>query len=150
MKFEKEIKQTRAFRSKHERAMVNLLYTGMWVEHNIKTFLARFDITSQQYNVLRILKGQHPNAVSTKEIKLRMLDKNSDTSRLVTRLLKNNLVCQAWSRNDKRKVDVCISAKGIRLLATIKKNSLRMEKIMHTLSAVEINHLNRLLDKLRG
>ena len=75
MIIEEEIKQTK-FRNAQHKAMLNLFYTASWLESKNKDFFKKFDITNQQFNILRILRGQHPNKISGVEIKSRMLDKN--------------------------------------------------------------------------
>ena len=91
MGIEQEIHQ-QTFRNTRQKAMVNLLYTYGWAIEQIKNFLAQEDITHQQFNILRILRGAHPNPLSTLQIRERMLDKMSDTSRIVDRLIVKDLV----------------------------------------------------------
>ena len=99
MKIEEEIKQPK-FRSTHQKALLILLYTASWVQGNQQHFFRSFKITAQQFNILRILKGQHPSAISATEIKSRMLDKNSDVSRLLDRLVRKNLITKTTCPND--------------------------------------------------
>jgi len=113
-------------------------------------FFKNYGITAQQYNVLRILKGQYPNAISTSEIKSRMLDKNSDSSRIVDRLAGKNLVHKSNCKSDKRLVDVSISDQGLHLLSEIEPHSLELDNTFSKLDIEEAKELNRLLDKLRG
>jgi DNA-binding MarR family transcriptional regulator len=116
MGIEKDIQQ-QAFRNEHQKAAVNIIFSASWLNEKIKLFFSAEDITSQQYNILRILRGtQKP--MSTLQIRERMLDKMSDTSRIVERLLKKGLVEKKVCPADKRLVDVNISKKG---LATARK-----------------------------
>ena len=143
------IKQHRQFRNEHHKATVNLLFSASWLMENLKKFLQSEDITPQQYNILRILRG-NGKPLSTLQIRERMLDKMSDTSRIVDRLLKKELVEKKTSESDKRLVDVTISTKGIALLDKLDNRNEALDGIMHHLSAEEAKILNDLLDKLRG
>src|SRR5690242_290818 len=115
MGIEKEIHQ-QAFRNHRQKAIINLLYTYGWVIEKIKHFLAQEDITHQQYNILRILRGAHPEPLSTLQIRERMLDRMSDTSRIVDRMIVKDLVQKSTCPKDKRLVDVVITEKGQELL----------------------------------
>src|SRR6478672_5566002 len=122
MSLEKEIHQEKFMHSK-QKAMINLLYTYGWVIEKIKGFLAKEDITHQQFNILRILRGAFPKPLSTLQIRERMLDKMSDTSRIVDRLITKDLVKKTICPADKRLVDVVITEKGQELLKKINKES---------------------------
>ena len=91
MRIEDEIQQ-KAFRSELQKVTINLMFTAGWLNNKQRDFFKPFKITPQQYNVLRILRGQYPKQISTSSIKERMLDKNSDASRIVDRLFVKNLV----------------------------------------------------------
>lgn len=130
--------------------MVNLLYTYGWIIEKIKTFLAEEDITHQQYNILRILRGSHPKPLSTLQIRERMLDKMSDTSRIVDRLVAKELAKKVTCSKDKRLVDVTITDKGQKLLKKLDAGSDHVTEIMETLSSTEAEQLNLLLNKLRN
>lgn len=148
MKIEDEIHQ-KQFRSDYQKATVNLIYTYGWLTTQLKQILSRFDITLQQFNVLRILRGQHPGSISTSVIRDRMLDRNSDASRIVDRLHRQGLVDKQPCPNDRRLVDVRISDKGLQLLETIDKSQDDIDNIMGNLDEKEVRELNRLLDKTR-
>ena len=105
MTLEKDISQ-RHFRNLNQKSMVNLIYTYHWVVEKIKHLLSSEDITLQQYNILRILRGSFPAPLSTLQIRDRMLDKMSDTSRIVDRLVVKGLAQKNISKTDKRLVDV--------------------------------------------
>ncbi len=149
MKIENEIKQ-KNFRNEYQKVSINLIYSSNWLLNRNKDYFSKLKITQQQYNVLRILKGQHPNAISTSEIKLRMLDKNSDSSRIVDRLESKLLVKKKICKQDKRLVDVSITDKGLELLIQADKFINELDNIVSNLSIEEAKDLNSLLDKLRG
>lgn len=149
MRLEEEIKQ-KSFRNEYHKLAVNILYTHGWLlDFNTKVFL-QYDLTAQQYNVLRILRGQHPNPASVNLLKDRMLDKMSDVSRLVERLRAKDLLERTICKNDRRKADVKITAKGLELLREIDKLDSEVDKLFSNLSIKEADQLNNLLDQLRG
>ncbi|HET7899274.1 MAG TPA: MarR family transcriptional regulator [Flavisolibacter sp.] len=149
MGIENEIHQ-QTFRNAKQKAMINLLYTYGWAIEQIKGFLVQEDITHQQYNILRILRGAHPQPLSTLQIRERMLDKMSDTSRIVDRLVLKELVQKTTCPKDKRLVDVVITDKGQTLLQRLDEQAGDMDRIMSGLTEEEAETLSTLLDKLRG
>lgn len=149
MGIQEEIKQSK-FRSKAQKAVINLLYTNNWLEERIRGFLSGHELTPQQYNVMRILRGSHPEPLSTLQIRERMLDKMSDTSRIVDRLVKKGLAAKRPCIMDKRLVDVNITPTGMRKLAIIDRDEQAMDDTMQNLSEDDLEHLNTLLDKLRA
>jgi DNA-binding MarR family transcriptional regulator len=146
---EKEIHQNK-FVSNRQKAMINLLYTYGWVLEKIKAFLAKEDITHQQFNILRILRGSYPKPLSTLQIRERMLDKMSDTSRIVDRLVAKKLAKKVVCSTDKRLVDVTITENGQELLQRLDSGSDHINDIMGHLSEEEAGELSRLLDQLRN
>lgn len=149
MGIEKDIHQN-TFRHARQKAMINILFTYGWAIEQIKNFVSREDITHQQYNILRILRGAHPQPLSTLQIRERMLDKMSDTSRIVDRLIVKELVQKSTCAKDKRLVDVVITEKGQELLKRLDVVSADMDGIMNNLSEEEAEQLSSLLDKLRA
>jgi len=149
MKIEEEIQQKK-FRNEYQKSAINLIYTYGWFHNRQRRFFSEYKITPQQYNVLRILKGQYPGAISTSEIRSRMLDKNSDASRIVDRLFSKDLVKKNTCTSDKRLVDVSISDTGLELLSEIDHKTLELDNIFSTLEVEEAEELNRILDKLRS
>lgn len=149
MKIEEEISQKK-FRNEFQKAAINLLYTHNWLITKNKRFLGEYGITPQQFNVLRILRGQYPGTISTSAIRERMLDRSSDASRIVDRIHKQGLVEKKVSAADKRLVDVKISNKGLKLLEKLDENIEVMDKFMGNLSSEEASQLNDLLDKVRS
>lgn len=148
MKLEDEIKQSK-FVSTHQKAVLNLLFTASWLQAKHQQFFKGYGITHQQFNILRILKGQYPKSISAKEIKSRMLDPNSDVSRLLSRLLAKGLIQKQTCTKDKRSTDVFIAEKGIRLLHEINKHQLQLDGSLK-LTEEEATQLSNLLDKSRG
>ena len=149
MGIEKDIQQLN-FASPRQKAMVNILYTYGWLIERIKSFLANSDITHQQFNILRILRGSYPKPLSTLQIRERMLDKMSDTSRIVDRLIAKDLVKKTICPTDKRLVDIVITEKGQELLQKIDMESDQVAVIMASLSENDAEMLSSLLDRLRG
>src|SRR4051794_23523303 len=129
--------------------MINLLFTYGWIIEKIKNFLSCENITHQQFNILRILRGSHPRPLSTLQIRERMLDKMSDTSRIVDRLVVKGLVKKSTCAQDKRLVDVLITDKGQKLLKKIDAEGDHISEIMGNLSGEEAAQLSDLLDRLR-
>lgn len=147
MSIEKDINQPR-FNSEYHKMNVNLIYTYNWVMEQSKRFFEKADLTPQQYNILRILRGAG-KPLSTLQIRQRMLDKMSDTSRIVDRLLKKELVEKMICQNDRRLVDVTISEKGMRLLNKLDMDTHELDANLSSISEEEAKTMNLLLDKLR-
>ena len=144
-----EIKQNH-FRNYKQEVAINILYTSSWLVNRQKDFFKSYGITNQQYNILSILRGQFPNKVSGTEIKARMLDKNSDVSRLLDRLILKNLISKTQCPNDKRAADIAISDEGMKLLSDIDKRIQDLDIIISSLSDKEAAQLSTLLDKVRS
>ncbi|MCF8262746.1 MAG: MarR family transcriptional regulator [Melioribacteraceae bacterium] len=149
MRIEDEIKQKK-FRSEFEKLAVNLLYTHGWLINKHSQFLEPFGITLNQYNILRILRGQHPNPASINLLKERMLDKMSDASRLVERLRVKGLIDRKICENDRRKAEVFITEKGLETLAKLDNAASEIDNILGRLEEKEAEILNDLLDRLRS
>jgi DNA-binding MarR family transcriptional regulator len=149
MRLEEEIKQ-KEFTNDYHKGIVNILYTFNWLDSQSKDFFKKYDLTPQQYNILRILRGQSPKPSTINLLKDRMLDKMCDASRIVERLRLKNLLERTQCPNDRRSVDIVISQKGLNLLSMIDKDLERFYGIMHHLNKDEMQQLNDLLDKLRG
>ena len=149
MGIETAIHQIRQFRSEHHKAIVNILFTGSWMQEQVRTFLEEADITPQQYNILRMLNGSKV-PLTTMQMRERMLDKMSDTSRIVDRLILKQLVTKNINQHDKRLVDVTITEKEKMLLAQLDKKNDKLDSITKRLTEEEAKSLNELLDKLRG
>jgi len=148
MKLEQEIKQEK-FKSTQQKAVLNILFTANWIQNLQKDFFEPFGITGQQYNILRILRGQHPNKISAVEIKSRMLDKNSDVSRLLDRLIGKALVDKVPCPNDKRATHIHITTAGLNLLKKLDNAIDSLDTHLMKLSKADAEKLNQLLDKSR-
>jgi len=148
MTIEEEIKQSK-FKSPHQKAVLNLLFTANWIQNKQRELFEPYGITNQQYNILRILRGQHPNSISGAEIKSRMLDKNSDVSRLLDRLIGKKLAIKTPCPEDKRASNVSISSTGLDLLQKLDIDINNMDKQLISLSREEAIQLSSLLDKCR-
>ncbi len=148
-RLEDEIKQ-KTFKSEKEKVLVNLIFTYNYFQHTFESLMNPFKITPQQYNILRILKGQYPNAISLKEIKNRMLDKNSDVSRVVERMRKKNILTRTTNPNNRRAVEIKITQQGITLLEKIAPQLENYHNTLVQLNDKELKLLNQLLDKLRN
>ena len=111
MKIDEEIKSN--FESELHRATVNILFTYNWLNSMHTETLKPFKLSTQQFNVLRILKGQHPKPASVKLIAERMIDKNSNASRLIDKLLDKGYVERKSCEHDRRQVDIVLTEKGL-------------------------------------
>jgi DNA-binding MarR family transcriptional regulator len=148
LKLEDEIQQKK-FKSIEQKLMLNLIYTTNWLTAKQDSLFKDSGITVQQYNVLRILRGQYPNPCSIKLIKERMLDRMSDTSRIVDKLYTKKLLERNECPNDRRSVNVIISNQGLELLKSLDYVDDLSKQNLKSLSDKEIDILNHLLDKLR-
>src|SRR5215217_6398151 len=143
MGIEKEIHQEK-FRSAKQKAMLNIIFTNGWFSEKMKNVLAPEDITAQQYNILRILRGSSPHPLSTLQIRERMLDRMSDTSRIVDRLVAKQLVKKVICTKDRRLVDVTITDKGQNLLKKLDADVNHMEDIAKNLTEKEAETISKL------
>ncbi len=149
MKLEDEISQEK-FRNEYHKAAVNLIFTYSWVRSYQEKAFKPNGITMQQFNILRILRGQHPNTANIKLIRERMLDRMSDCSRIVEKLRVKGLIERTVCPSDRRHVDVVITKKGLKLLSQLDPISEEIDKFFSNLNEKEVSQLNELLDKLRG
>src|SRR5215813_5904481 len=144
----KDIHQTK-FRNERHKALINILFTYGWAIEKLKQFVSEEGITHQQFNILRILRGNHPTPLSTLSIRERMIDKMSDTSRIVDRLVSKALVKKVICKKDRRLVDVSITEKGLKLLEKLDNKQDKMDGILNNLTEKEALTLSKLLDKVR-
>jgi DNA-binding MarR family transcriptional regulator len=147
MGIEKDIQQAN-FRNEYQKMAINLIFTTNWLYEKIGSILANEEITQQQYNILRILRGAE-KPLSTLQIRERMLDKMSDTSRIVDRLLLKGLVEKNACLKDKRLVDITLSKKGKTLVDSLDRYNEQIDKVLMGISEQEAVQMNELLDKLR-
>ena len=148
MKIEEEIKQDK-FHSEYQKLAINILFTSNWLNSATAKILKPFSVSPQQYNVLRILKGQSPNSISVNNIMERMIDKMSNTSRLVEKLRQKELIERVMCKKDRRQVDVKITKKGLALLEKVKTEMNGFKVLSENLSEQEAQLINSLLDKMR-
>lgn len=148
MGIEKDIQQSR-FRNAHQKAAINLIYTLAWIRDKTKCIFETEDITPQQFNILRILRGSYPQPLSTLQIRERMLEKMSDTSRIVDRLIAKGLVKKITCKSDRRLVDVVITDKGKKLLERLDTRQDDIDGVLGNLSEKDANLLSDLLDRIR-
>ena len=148
MGIEKDIQQA-SFRNEFQKMGINLMFTANWLNERIGRFLIQEDVTQQQYNILRILRGSN-KPLSTLQIRERMLDKMSDTSRIVDRLIVKELVAKNTCPSDKRLVDITLTEKGLELVEKLDQFNDQLDAILQGVSEKEAATLNQILDKLRS
>jgi DNA-binding MarR family transcriptional regulator len=146
---EQDIKQER-FTSEFDKAAINILFTGSWLHNLNATRFKNHDITPEQYNVLRILRGSHPKTLMLADITTRMIDKSSNATRLVEKLRMKGLLKREVCENNRRQVDIIITEKGLLLLKKIDGEAEGWLETLKNISKAEAQELNRILDKLRG
>ena len=149
MKIEDVIKSTTEL-ALGKKTYLNILYTQNLITEEFNEILKPFDLSPEQFNVLRILRGQNPSPATINLLKSRMLDKMSDTSRIVDRLVQKGLVVKESNAVDKRAVDIRISDKGLELLELMDQEVSLSELISSNLTEQDATTLNDLLDKMRG
>lgn len=148
MSLEEDIKQDK-FQSEQHKAAINIMFTSSWLHSMNAAYLKKFDITPEQFNVLRILRGSHPKKLMLSEVAGRMIDKSSNCTRLVEKLRQKNLVQREICEDNRRQVDISITDKGLTLLRKLDAEAALMKSIMDKLTKTEAKELNRMLDKLR-
>ncbi len=148
LKLEDEIKQKK-FKSPYHRMMVNVMFTGNFLHKRIMCRLRPYGVSPQQHNVLSILRGQHPEPCSLGDIQERMLDRMSNASRLIDKLLEKKLVSRGQCEANRRKVDLTITDAGLALLKQIDDQMVDMEQWFPGLNPEEATTLGMLLDKAR-
>jgi DNA-binding MarR family transcriptional regulator len=148
MTLEEEIKQTR-FASHKQKTGLNIMVTAGWLKCRQTRLFKSFGLSGEQYNVLRILRGQKGNAIGVNGIQERMLDKNSNASRLIDKLKDKGLADRKNCENDRRQVEIFITEEGLKLLAELDELIVKMEENAINLTEAESLQLNYLLDKLR-
>lgn len=148
MGISEDLKQSK-FNTLTGKAVVNIIYTGNWMMQQTHDLLKPFGLTPQQYNVLRILRGQQNNPITVLGITERMLDKMSNASRLVDKLLEKKLVLRRECPQDRRAVDVIILPAGLTLLEKIDQIQLEWEKNFQGIDQEKMDTLNELLDEFR-
>lgn len=149
MRLEDEIKQ-KAFKTQKHKLVVNILFTSSWLGANHTRFFKPYGITSQQFNILRILRGQQGKPATIGLLQDRMLDKMSNASRLVEKLKQKNLVERKECSQDRRQMDVIITPKGLSLLNEIDSIMDNDQTFLNNIGESDAQQINDLLDKMRG
>ena len=149
MRLEEELKQDK-FKSEYQKAILNIMFTGHWLDSDSSRILKPFGLSPQQYNVLRILKGQKGKAISVNNIMSRMIDKMSNASRLVEKLRQKELIERVTCEHDRRQVDVKITKKGIELLNKANKEMTNFGLLKAKITEKEAQLLNDILEKIRA
>jgi len=148
MKLEDAIKSTK-FSDMRHKATLNLMYTAYWLKTHISDTLKELDLTPEQYNVLRILKGKHPEQMCVKDIGTRIIEKSSNVPRIVDRLVAKKLVKRSTSKEDKRETLIALTEKGIEKLLEANKVNDKMSAEILGITDEEAAVLNELLEKMR-
>lgn len=148
MRLEDELKSR--FRNDYQKARLNVYVTSAYLSVQMMEFMKKHKTSPAQYNILRILRGQESKQLCIGEIKSRMLDKNSDVSRIVDRLVAKSLVERKERKDDRRQKDIKITSKGLSLLSEMDGEEVAMDSKLHTLTENEVKTLNELLDKIRS
>ncbi|MCJ8166088.1 MarR family transcriptional regulator [Pontibacter sp. E15-1] len=149
MRIEDEIHQ-KAFKDDYRRLLTNLLFTNNWLNQQLTPFFKEFGLTLQQHNVLAILRGQHPSPVCFGDIQNRMVDRNSNVTRLIDKLIEKGYVTRDICQANRRMIDVRITEPGLRKLEQIDENFPKLFQKLHNLKQDEAVVVSNLLDKLRG
>jgi DNA-binding MarR family transcriptional regulator len=147
MKIEEEIKGI--FRNEYHKARINIYYTNSYLCNKFLKLVEKHTLTPTQYNILRILRHVYPNTASQVYIKERLLDKNSDVSRITDRLLAKKLITSIECNEDRRKKDIKITSEGLDLIAGLDNCETKLDEQLYNLTAEEVVLLNQLLDKIR-
>ncbi|PTR01323.1 DNA-binding MarR family transcriptional regulator [Mucilaginibacter yixingensis] len=150
MKIEEAIQQNTKFEDNYHKVIVNINYTYSWISNVSREVFERYNLTSQQFNILRILRGQYPNPATVNLLKERMIDKMSDASRIVDRLVQKGMVSRCTNNKDRRAVDIRISEEGLKILAIMDQEFKASDLFKDNLTEEEAGLLSDLLDKLRG
>jgi len=145
---EEEIHQ-RKFRNEYHKMKINVVYTGNWVESELNKVFKKYGLSLPQYNILRILKGSSPNPLCLHEIKERMLDRMSDTSRIVERLAKGGYLERSANEADRRSINIQLTKKGFDLINSMSSEVDALDDYISVLTEEEAIQLNNLLNKVR-
>lgn len=143
------IGQKKPFRNNYQKVMVNIMFTNGWLVTQLRAFFKPFGITEKQYNILRILNGS-PTPLSTSAIRKRLLDKMSDTTRVIDRMIKKGFVVKSVNEVDRRLVDITLSLAGKELINKINAKMEETDEFASNLKSEEAETLSNLLDKMRG
>lgn len=148
MKLEEAIKSTK-FKSSGHKALLNVMYTAYWLKSSFTAELKEFDITLEQFNVLRILRGSHPEQLCVKDIGSRIIEKSSNVPRILDRLVLKKLARRTTSKEDKRETLISITEKGLELLAQATAKVDAVRERMLGITEEDAAALSELLEKMR-
>ncbi len=148
MKLEEAIKSSK-FRDTRHKATLNIMYTAYWLKAQISSQMKELGLTSEQFNVMRILKGKYPEQMCVKDIGSRMIEKSSNVPRIVDRLVAKKLVKRSTSKEDKRETLIALTDKGLEHLEASNKVMDRVSAEVIGINEKEAELLNELLEKLR-
>ena len=149
MRIDEEI-QSSKFEDNYHKAVINVNYTYGWLNNGMRCHFEKNNLTQQQFNILRILRGQYPKPATVNLLKERMIDKMSDASRIVDRLVQKGLVSRCTNTKDRRAVDIRISDEGMTILNKMDAEFKTKDFLKNNLSEEEASQLSDLLDKMRG
>lgn len=149
MGLNKDIKQKK-FKSEFEKTVVNLIYTRNWLDEQQQKIWKPYGLTTAQYNVLRILRGQHPEVCTVNLIIERMLDRMSNVSRIVDKLVSKGYVSRIPNKKDRRAVDVLITKEGLNILDELDSSLQKLFDQINSFSDEECCQVNSFLDRFRG
>ncbi|RIJ37832.1 MarR family winged helix-turn-helix transcriptional regulator [Pontibacter oryzae] len=149
MRIEDEIHQ-KEFKDDYRRLLANLLFTNNWVNQQLMPFFKELGLTLQQHNVLAILRGQHPEPVCFGDIQGRMVDRNSNVTRLIDKLIEKGFVTRDICQSNRRMIEVRITPNGLKKLQEVDAKFPVLFESFHNLTREEAVLVSNLLDKLRG
>lgn len=148
MKLEEAI-QTKKFKSEVHKASINLMYSAWWIKTILAKELKEYGLTHEQYNVLRILRGKHPESLCVKDIAGRMIEKNSNVPRIIDRLVIKKLVKRGTSSQDRRETTITLTGAGMSILESSTAEVNKTINGQLNLNEQEAEQLNRLMEKMR-
>lgn len=149
MRIEDEIHQ-KEFKNDYRRLLTNLLFTNNWLNQQLMPFFKELGLTLQQHNVLAILRGQHPDPVCFGDIQNRMVDRNSNVTRLIDKLIEKGYVTRDICPSNRRMIEVRITEPGLRKLQQVDESFPKLFAKLQNLTQEEAVIISNLLDKLRG
>jgi DNA-binding MarR family transcriptional regulator len=149
MRIDEEI-QSSKFDDNYHKLVINISYTDGWLGNLFRCKFERYNLTQQQFNILRILRGQYPKPATVNLLKERMIDKMSDASRIVDRLVQKGFVSRCTNNKDRRAVDIRISEIGLDILNKMDSEFRAKDFLQKNLTEEEAGQLSELLDKMRG
>jgi len=148
MSLEKELQTS--FKNTYQKTRLNIHFTHSFLSNKSQELFKSYGLSPSQFNVLRILRGQHPKSASIGLIKERMLDRSSDVSRIADRLVNKNLIKRYECKVDRRQKEIIISKKGLALLSKMDICEKELDKLLKHVSIANLNKLNLLLDNIRN